>query len=451
MRLVLLILWFTMFHVVAQAQPWDNILGGPDQFIYGMSSDSDNLLVSDYSGGRTPPQQIHHFNGTSWQNLTDSMVGFGNPIKAMCIYDGNPYCYSDDSSVGIGIFQFDGSGWNQIALCAWGGVRGMKVYNGDMYIFGSFREINGDTNLRQIVKYDGETFLPAAAPLYYFSTSVPVVKDICFYQDELYAVGDIKTSTGKYHISRWNGLQWNDVGDGFQYSSYPSKLLEYNGYLLINSEYPVTYSGAVNGVTAWDGQQFYGLGDCACEGDAGATYMAVHEEKLFISGACNYPVQGWENYLASFDGERWCRYLGNEQVKHMISFQGNMYANLVRTQQPNNSQIYSFGRWLDEMEPDWCGETIHLGVGDVEADAGEITIYPNPTTSTTTLTWQNQTHGNYQLHVYDVHGQQVLHHSGMATNGSNTLSIDMGAFAKGIYFGRLLVGEEVRGFKVVRE
>jgi len=436
-------------HLVMFAQPWETLLEDSVGFVYGTSSDLEMLVLSDQLATRAKPNQVHLFDGSDWSEIADSTIGQGaNPIRGACRYKGIPYCYHYSSTNGYGVFRFNGSAWLLIGEMPNGGVQGMKVYDDTLYVFGSFREINGDTNLRQIVKYDGETFLPAAAPLYYFSTSVPVVKDICFYQGELYAVGDIKTSTGKYNISRWNGLQWNDVGDGFQYSSYPSKLLEYNGYLLINSEYPVTYSGAVNGVTAWDGQQFYGLGDCACEGDAGATYMAVHEEKLFISGACNYPVQGWENYLASFDGERWCRYLGNEQVKHMISFQGNMYAYLL---DHPNGPVHRFVRWLDETEPDWCGETIHLGVGDVEADAGEITIYPNPTTSTTTLTWQNQTHGNYQLHVYDVHGQQVLHHSGMATNGSNTLSIDMGAFAKGIYFGRLLVGEEVRGFKVVRE
>jgi hypothetical protein len=80
-----------------------------------------------------------------------------------------------------------------------------------------------------------------------------------------------------------------------------------------------------------------------------------------------------------------------------------------------------------------------------------VSLYPNPTTSLTTLTWQGQNQGNYQLQLYDVHGRQVLQFDGAATNGTNTLTIDMSGLAPGIYFGRLEIGEEMRSFKVVRE
>jgi hypothetical protein len=76
-------------------------------------------------------------------------------------------------------------------------------------------------------------------------------------------------------------------------------------------------------------------------------------------------------------------------------------------------------------------------------------LYPNPTTSTTTLTWQGQTRGNYQLELYDVHGRLLL--SETFPSGQGSTQIDMSAYAKGIYFGRLVVGEEMRSFKVVRE
>jgi len=446
MRLVLLILWFSTFHLGVQAQQWEEVGNAPLGFVYGMSAGENNMYVSVQISGEEIPNQVHVFDGGTWNHLADTVFGNGsNPIRGLCIYQDTPYCYHFGEITNRGIHMYDGTHWQLIGETPHGGVNGMKVYDDTLYIFGQFREINGDTNLRQIVKYDGETFMPAAAPLHYFPTTSPVVKDIHFYQDELYAVGDIKTSTGKYHISRWDGLQWNDVGDGFPYSSYPRKLMEYSGYLLIN-EHPVSYSGTVNGLVAWDGQQFLGMGQIACEHPAGVSHMTVHNGKLWVAGDCSEPLPGFHHYFASYDGERWCEYDFVEKAQHMTVFQDRMYAYLL---DHPNGPVHRFVRWLDETEPDWCGETIHLGVGDVEADAGEITIYPNPTTSTTTLTWQNQTHGNYQLHVYDVHGRQIT--PPVIPLGEGKLQIDMAGLAKGIYIGRLNSENHSFSFKWIKQ
>ncbi len=84
-----------------------------------------------------------------------------------------------------------------------------------------------------------------------------------------------------------------------------------------------------------------------------------------------------------------------------------------------------------------------------------IEAYPNPTTSTTTLTWQGQAKGSYQLELYDVHGKLLLSETLRSAQGSKQL--DLSAYAKGIYFGRLVVEDRPFGsaqgksFKVVKE
>ncbi len=82
-----------------------------------------------------------------------------------------------------------------------------------------------------------------------------------------------------------------------------------------------------------------------------------------------------------------------------------------------------------------------------------ISVYPNPTTSTTTITWQRQTQAKYQLQMFDAQGRRVTAPVSSTKNGE--WEIDMRGMASGIYFGWLAVGDPStssgQGFKVVRE
>lgn len=106
--------------------------------------------------------------------------------------------------------------------------------------------------------------------------------------------------------------------------------------------------------------------------------------------------------------------------------------------------------WVLRVDSDGClVEGCSVGVEDLEQEEGYFIAYPNPTTSTTTLTWQGQTHGNFQLSLYDVHGRLLLNETLPTAQGSKQL--DMSTYAKGIYFGRLLFGDEMKAFKLVKE
>lgn len=451
MKILLILLWFNTFGVVVVAQQWEDMVGGPDQFIYDIESDGEYLIATDYSGGRPMPRQVKLFDGQDWMDIsgTEVLNTGGNPIWAVTLYGGNAYCQHFDASDVTGIFRYDGNEWTLVGDMITGGkVWGMKEYEDTLYIFGQFREINGDTNLRHIVKYDGEQFYPAAAPLFYLSTSVPVVKDILFYQDDLYAVGDIKTASGQYNIARWDGQQWNDVGDGFPYVSYPSKLLEYNGYLLIN-EHPVSYNGTVNGLVAWDGQQFHGMGQITCEHLAGVSHMTVHDGKLWVAGDCTEPLPGFHHYFASYDGGRWCRYDFVESAKYMTVFQDRMYAYLLHYP---NGPVHRFVRWMDETEPDWCGEPIYMNVEE-EIETDELKVWPNPVREVLGFS-VGDSHGRsslgmtgMRLRVLDAVGREVLYEKTLKQVQGNG-SVDVSGLPRGIYFLELTTEN---GTRVVRK
>jgi hypothetical protein len=448
--LTLLLLLGITFPLVSSAQPWEDVFGGPVGRIYSMAADDDHLIVSDFVSERPWPYEVHRYDGHVWENISDSIIAFGNPIKALCLYRGVPYCYHYSSVYGAGVFAYDESNWNLIGQIPNGQVWGMRVHEDTLYIHGEFRSINGDTTLRYIAKYDGEQFHPVAAPLYFSTSLGPIVKDIHFYQGDLYAVGDIRTATGRYHISRWDGIQWNDVGDGFPYGSYPSEFAEYDGYLLVDAA-PVSYAGTAQGISAWEEEQFHGLGLSTCAYVSGVDDMALHNGLLYASRLCIDTINGVYVYFASWDGERWCTYDFSENAWHMTSFQGRMYAYLLRYEQPNNQPVHRFVRWLEETEADSCGDFINVGIEESDSEHAELQVYPNPSTGPFTLSWQSTATEPYSLMLYDAQGRAVQTHSGQATAGHNAVQLELSHLPSGIYFGRLTAGDGVRSFKWVRE
>jgi len=72
---------------------------------------------------------------------------------------------------------------------------------------------------------------------------------------------------------------------------------------------------------------------------------------------------------------------------------------------------------------------ITVGSKEIIKDENGISIYPNPFTSTTTITFSEE-QKNTSLKITDVIGQTIL----QSTITNQQYTIDMSSFAKGIYF-----------------
>ena len=62
-----------------------------------------------------------------------------------------------------------------------------------------------------------------------------------------------------------------------------------------------------------------------------------------------------------------------------------------------------------------------------------LTVYPNPTFGTTTLSFNSNASSMYNLKVMDLTGRLIVAKSGEAAEGENTLEFDLNSIAKGIY------------------
>jgi hypothetical protein len=84
-------------------------------------------------------------------------------------------------------------------------------------------------------------------------------------------------------------------------------------------------------------------------------------------------------------------------------------------------------------------------------EEGGLTIYPNPTSGNTTLSFIAGLNQPIRLEVYDVNGRQVAQLLDRVADhsGPYSLAIDCRPFENGVYFVRLYHGDEVTVKKLV--
>jgi hypothetical protein len=90
--------------------------------------------------------------------------------------------------------------------------------------------------------------------------------------------------------------------------------------------------------------------------------------------------------------------------------------------------------------------------GIEEVGLNSIQIYPNPVANTLTLELTNADCKQLNISVYDVLGkQQQEWEENSLTQGHQQLSMDVSRLSKGVYYLRIILDEEVRDFRFIKE
>lgn len=437
---------------VTKAQYWEDT-GFETGSSLDIFADDEHMLITGQNQEGGGANSVYLWDGTAVDTIPADT--FSYQIFAPSLFNDIPYVYVPGNPLG-GIYKHQNGEWERLVE---GHFSGLSVFGDSLYLlmYELGAQINGEM-YHTVAFYDGVSFSGIADTLTDGSVGFADPYNAIWYKNELYVGGNILLPNGMGEIVRWNPVDgWKDVGGGFFGGfSAVSGLTVYKDMLYIYGEFQENLGNPGNHIVAWDGDRYWRLGDGVTGqlnpfvGDA-----VVFEDELYVSGRFQFvngmPASGF----AKWNGQRWC-VLPNGPIPFQLSvFKGDLYGTEVKNSEFSSPEpIQRLGKWIYEGEPVECNEVPPIGVEEVSELEDEILIYPNPnpTTSTTTLTWQGQSHGNYQLQLYDVHGRQVLQGGGAATNGTNTLTIDMSAFAKGIYFGQLVVENEIHHtFKVIKE
>ena len=415
-------------------------------------------------GNNTDMRSIALWKDGQWHALANGLNSYQFPasIRSIVRYNGEIYvCGVLTDANGLtcnGVAKWNGSQWSSVG----GGLLdyddnpaftfNLRVIEEELYACGGIFTA-GNITANGIAKWDGTSWSDVHG-FPFFDEEGDVIRDCIMYNGELYVCGSFYagSGTGMLGIAKWNGSDWVGVGPMGVGSS--TCMAVYEGKLYVGGYFSSMMNPALPGnhIASWDGNSWDNVGGGIGNSNGNVYEMMVHDGLLYVAGAFTSVGGISAPFIATWDGHEWCD-LGSTSdngIDAIEEFQDTLYIGGAFTEL-NGQEIFSVAKSGGPPQDENCGTL--ASVEDVAANSTELTIYPNPTTSTTTITWQGQSHGSYQLQLFDAQGRQIVPPVTSKTSGE--WEVDMRGLAPGIYFGRLVVGDPStssgQGFKVVRE
>lgn len=298
-----------------------------------------------------------------------------------------------------------------------GTIGGMKVLNGDLYVFGDFDSIAG-VRADKIAKYDGSTW-----------SSFPLINDVNvnitsaeWYQGELYIGGRFTDpGQGLLNIGRFNGTNWHSVGTGFPSgSSQVGAMMVYDNKLVVGGGMHTSHGDIGNCIQAWNGTTWSTFGSGF---DApfwyGVGELDTLNGELWAAGWFESSIYNVKN-LAKWNGSTW--------DGMNINIDPNLLVNDI---QVTPDGVYITG-WFKQVNGDSSlGKVFRIDntVGLPHAVGEEFGIYPNPTSGSVEMTGVNGT--NAELNIYNCLGKKLF--SQKVPLANNKINVDISSFTSGIY------------------
>ncbi|HYV93669.1 MAG TPA: T9SS type A sorting domain-containing protein [Chitinophagales bacterium] len=298
----------------------------------------------------------------NWTQLGNGVPGF---VQASCMmgdslvvaYSNSPYNYNAHDTIHIAIWN--GTFFSELPILVTptlydsSVVNSMIIYNGELYVAGSFDTVNGIVNSTDIIKWNGtqwETVGGGAGSDSYLGTILLEV-----FNNELYAFGDFidMGGSGANYLARWNGSTWNTVPFSIAnvWSVYDMKAWN-------NSLFLTGYFSSINGVTAqgiaqWDGTTWSSVDGSMGVQQSGST-LGIYNNQLCVGGSfnqiggvsCPYGIASWDgsswhdasngvnsssNYLTSFteyNNELWASgyFYPSIGSRYLMHWDGNVWS-----------------------------------------------------------------------------------------------------------------------------
>jgi len=411
-------------------------------------------------GNNTDLRSIALWKDGQWHALANGLNSYQFPasIRDIVRYNGEIYvCGVLTDASGLtcnGIAKWNGSQWSSVG----GGLLdyddnpaftfNLRVIEGELYACGRIF-MAGNITANGIAKWDGTSWSDVH-DFPFFDEEGDVINDCIMYNGDLYVCGSFYAGSGTsmLGIAKWNGSDW--VGVGPMGVGQSACMEVYEGKLYVGGYFSSMMNPALPGnhIASWDGSSWDNVGGGIDNINGNVYEMMVHDGKLYVAGGFTSVGGISAPFIATWDGHEWCD-LGSTSdngIDAIEEFQDTLYIGGAFIEL-NGQPIFSIAKSGGPPQDENCGTLAR--VENVETNSSEFSLYPNPTTTTTTITWQSQTTANYQLQLYDAQGRRVSPPVTYPQNGE--WQVDMRGLAPGIYFGQLVVEGEIRSFRVVRE
>ena len=419
-------LWNT-FNQISFAQ-----IGARDINVMYYDSVTDKSYIGGYfrkvNGGTV---NIITFDGNDFDFLPLSPVFH---IQDIVRYHDKLYVAGDN-----GLAIWDGNTWTGYINNENHSVTSLNVINDKLYVTGGFTEMAGHT-IGGVAILDDTTWsaLPGLDTVW---TGSAVISDLEYYKGEFYLASQFQRADRpeRNGLIRFNGQHWYNVADFVTDGmGFVKELMIWNDTLYVAGYFDEASGSKGNGIAKWDGQQWHRLqqGVQVYNERGAVTEMAVHNNKLYISGAYS-AVNGWHKDMngrfACWDGNQWCdmgssfqpgeNIFGTWQQRFFVAGGFDEVAGMPTS---------SIAEWIGGNQADTC---IYrpVSVNNKNREPINISIYPIPATNSITLEAGQAMDADLHYTIYDIQGKRLPPAQYTCTISQGKIIIDIQQLADGIY------------------
>jgi trimeric autotransporter adhesin len=429
---------------------------------------------------------IHHSNAQSWEDVGGGTEG---GVHGLTIFNNNLIASGSFANPCARVAEWDSVNWS----CFGSGVgivgRDAIEYHGDLVVCGDFWNVwQPCTDCNGIARWDGTQWLPMGTG---FNNDVLTMM---IWNDTLYAAGDFTTADGNpaTRIARWGGSGWLPVGNNpTAFDNEIRTMAVYNGELWVGGDF-FNADGCIdcNGIARYNGTNWVSVGiPGGVDSTVRALYVDTIQNKIYMGGHF-IEVAGDTNAkgIAVYDGISWSPlsqgvYGKGQYVRGITMYNGDIviggyfshvdftinakrvarwnttthtWSNIgdgftggyVRTFEVWNGDLYAGGsfdtsgtvprpyiaRWRDPVPTE---------VNSIQNDGSTVRVYPNPFSHE--LTVRSSEIANLML--CDVTGKEIM--SCESIYGDFVINTE--TLAAGLYFLRVDGASGVRNYKVTRQ
>ncbi len=455
-----IILFFILFPliVLSQNDNWGKLINGFNNSdvarCFYEDTINDKLLIGIDDEGVdtiTNSKGIIIWNGNNWETMGTSIY-YSGIISNIITYLDTIYISGYFDGIGgnpniRNIAKWNGNEWVDIGFNTTEHIRGMRIFNNELFIFGGIDSINGIV-ANGLIKYNGVEW-NNVNNLPQFDTSyneANQIFEIAYFENELYVGGNFNNNDYSLRdIVKYNGSEWVDVGGSLKGSSaWVNKMVVYKNELIVGGWFHKYDGNAGNNIMKWDGNKWSELfsSDSIDLSSGQVMDLKVKDDELYISGA--FGVNGYGEKILKWDGNNLCSFGGdfNNNVYSMGFFRDTLYIGCGTM--IDSLEVNGIAKWIGGNDFDTC--SVLQSVPQINNELNNLIIYPNPTNGEFNLKLNSEIPLETEITIFSINGSKLFEKQFYQTN---EIKINNLHLEKGVYFVKIKTDKSIITKKLI--
>ena len=306
---------------------------GSDIYVSGNFSVIGTFAAQSFPTEGTFVNRIARFNSAEqeWQPLGNGDGnGLNGPVTSMLQFNGEVWVTGDFTAAGMrpmirGLARWTGGQWLPVPgdNLPCGSFRGLATgLDGDLFAINSCLSV-GDLVWGSTARFDGTRWEPLGQGLSGFVSAIavdPMTGDVYYAGSFTRTNGDNTIVANS--IARWDGVDWNSVGDGdgngvsSTTSSFPSisRLAAFDGGVMVAGSFDRAGAVEVDRIALWDRSAWSSPGDGLSRLGSSAIIidLAAQGSNVFAAGFIGESGDQALRNIARWDGDGWQPLVGSD-------------------------------------------------------------------------------------------------------------------------------------------